>query len=195
MEPPIWRTYRYDLGGELMEQEDRRRGRQQFRYDDEGLLLSRTRRQDTEQFTWDDAGNLCPSGPAARDMRGATVHDDRVKVWQDIRLTYDAFGNVATKKKGSWFEQRFEYDAENRLMAVHSTAHRSNTTTLFSYDAVGRRIGKTVRETQGTEERVAERKPALSGKGCTWCKSSPPAIFAAMYTNRAAIPRWFTSTK
>jgi RHS repeat-associated protein len=69
-------------------------------------------------------------------------------MWQDIRFEYDAWGNVATKRKGARQVQVFTFDAENRLLKVVTKNGRGEIETSFEYDALGRRIGKTEKTTE-----------------------------------------------
>ena len=141
----IWRTYDYDRSGELTGLNDHLRGMQHYSYDEGGWLLSRAQRDGTDHFTWDKAGNLSRRDPAQGYWHDTAVTGNRLKVWQDVRLAYDAFGNIIHKKKGRWREQQFAYDADNRLLCVRGDAPQGGPlTTRFAYDALGRRIGKTV---------------------------------------------------
>ena len=56
----FWRSYRYNLAGELAQKRESLRGVTDFRYDPAGQLLGQRRGSDLspEQFAWDAAGNL-----------------------------------------------------------------------------------------------------------------------------------------
>jgi RHS repeat-associated protein len=134
----LWRSYAYNPAEELFEQRDALRGQTHYQYDSDGRLLSRAARDNTEHFAWDNADNLQAHGSHGR------LDNNRLTVWQDLRYEYDAFGNVRAKKKGRMREQRFIYDADDRLIEVRGNAGSGDCITRFAYDALGRRIGKTV---------------------------------------------------
>ncbi|QGZ40047.1 hypothetical protein GO485_13925 [Pseudoduganella flava] len=138
----LWRSYRYNPLDELAEQTDSVRGTLAFEHDAAGHLLRRTQGGDLaqEQFAWDAAGNLLDN--IGRKSQGL-VDGNRLKVWQDIRYDYDAWGNVIHKRKGSHFSQRFVYDAEDRLLAVTSESPAGTVETRFDYDPLGRRIASS----------------------------------------------------
>lgn len=82
----------------------------------------------------DVTGSLARTGlPAAV---GTTAHDaaNRVTDWNGATVTYDDNGNMLSDGARS-----FTWDARNRLVAISGAASAS-----FAYDAVGRRISKTV---------------------------------------------------
>ena len=138
----LWRSYRYDAAGELAELRDSMRGSVQYRYDQAGQLLQsfRSKDQRTEQFAWDAAGNLIDE--VQRKSRGY-VEGNRLRVWQDLRFEYDAWGNLVTKRRGMNEVQRLVYDAQNRLIMVRTENVRGAVEARFQYDPLGRRTAKT----------------------------------------------------
>jgi RHS repeat-associated protein len=155
----LWRTWRYSAEGEVAEQRDSLRGSVYFQHDEAGHLLKRSRSDATldtgyEAFAWDAAGNLlaaaargAPSGTSG--TSAGRVEGNRLVMWQDLRLSYDPWGNLAVKHKGAHRTQRFVFDAEDRLLAVRTEGHAiGHTETRFAYDALGRRIAKTDREVE-----------------------------------------------
>ena len=153
-----WRSYRYDRMGELATQEDGVRGRIDNRYDPAGHLLRQTRNLDggEERFAWDAAGNLLAGGA---DKSAGLVEGNRLKVWRDIRFDYDPWGNVSHKRKGSRLDQRFTFDADDRLIAVTSEDAHGVTESRFDYDPIGRRIAsrETRRDAAGTSRSASRR--------------------------------------
>ncbi|WP_333997613.1 RHS repeat-associated core domain-containing protein, partial [Burkholderia gladioli] len=93
-----------------------------------------------ESFAWDAAGNLLDD--AQRSSRGY-VEGNRLRMWQNLRFDYDAFGNLATKLRGANQRQEFTYDGQDRLVAVRTQGARGVVETRFAYDPLGRRIAKT----------------------------------------------------
>jgi RHS repeat-associated protein len=143
----LWRSYRYNRAGELARKDDGRRGSTDYRYDPAGQLLGQRVAESLtpEQFAWDAAGNLLDE--IERKSRGY-VQGNRLRMWQDIRFEYDAWGNVTTKRRGARQVQVFTFDAENRLLKVVTKNGRGEIETSFEYDALGRRIGKTEKTTE-----------------------------------------------
>jgi RHS repeat-associated protein len=145
----LWRTWQYSAEGELAEQADNVRGAWQFQHDPAGRLLRRSRpdgRSELERFAWDAAGNLLEGLKLEGQHASAgQVQGNRLRMWQDIRLDYDAWGNLATKRSGSRQAQQFSFDADNRLIQVRTAARGEIVETSFEYDALGRRIGRTER--------------------------------------------------
>jgi RHS repeat-associated protein len=153
----FWRSYRYDRLGELAEQHDNVRGRIEYHYDPAGHLLRQTRavEQTQEQFAWDAAGNLLDN---SLDASQGMVEGNRLKVWRDIRFEYDPWGNVSRKRKGSRLDQRFTFDAEDRLLAVTTADGQGVVETRFDYDPIGRRIATSEWRRDAVGARPLQRK-------------------------------------
>lgn len=90
-----------------------------------------------EHYGYDRAGNLIEGYQPK-----AHVRHNRVTVHQDKRYRYDGFGRMIEKRSGSRLLQRFEYDAEHRLVRVNQQRGTVHERIEFSYDPLGRRIGK-----------------------------------------------------
>ncbi len=151
----LWRGYQYNRAGELASRRDGRRGTTDYRYDPAGQLLGQ-RVADSltpEQFAWDAAGNLLDE--VERRSRGH-VQGNRLRMWQDLRFDYDAWGNVVTKRKGSRQVQAFTFDAENRLLKVVTKNARAEIETRFEYDALGRRIGRSEKTVEAWGTRTSQ---------------------------------------
>ncbi|MFV3406735.1 RHS repeat-associated core domain-containing protein [Pseudomonas sp. NY15463] len=90
-----------------------------------------------ELYGYDRAGNLLegyqPKGHARHNQ--VTVH-------QNNRYRYDGFGRLAEKRSANGLLQRFEYDAEHRLVRVLQQRGSLHERVEFSYDPLGRRISK-----------------------------------------------------
>ena len=93
--------------------------------------------QHSETFNYDAAANLMQTGV----LRGH-VKLNRVQVFEDKRYRYDRLGRLSEKRIGSHTVQRFEYDAEQRLIRVQQTKHGEHLRIHYQYDPLGRRIGK-----------------------------------------------------
>ena len=57
---------------------------------------------------------------------------------------YDEIGRLSEKRIGSHTVQRFEYDAEQRLIRVQQSKHGERLRIHYQYDPLGRRISKQV---------------------------------------------------
>ncbi|WP_137940360.1 RHS repeat-associated core domain-containing protein [Chitinivorax sp. B] len=137
----LWRQYRYNQRGDLLQQHDKLRGQIDYQYNPAGYLISCSQpapfgQSQQQQFRYDAAGNLQGSD--------GYVQDNRLRVYQDLRFDYDAYGNLIEKRKGSHTTLRLVYDADDRLLLAEHTQRDTRTITRFDYDVLGRRIGKQV---------------------------------------------------
>jgi RHS repeat-associated protein len=140
----LTRQYRYDAAGNLQSTQDSLRGQARYAYDRLGRVLSGIKAGQAEHFAFDPAGNLLQQA-------GTAVPDNRVHVFQDLRLEYDEHGNVTRRLKGWHTEQQFSYGPEHQLhqAVVRRSTERNDRsavvsqTTRYRYDALGRRVDKT----------------------------------------------------
>lgn len=151
----LMKEYSYDPVGELRQSRHSLQGAAGHRYDATGRIEESVRMParggaaNQERFAYDPAGNLLDASLAsvpAGEMRGY-VRDNLVRVFEDKRYIYDGHARLVCKKSGRHTEQRFEWDDESRLVAVHTTrrphtpeAHTQ--VTRFEYDALGRRVAR-----------------------------------------------------
>ncbi|RQQ79205.1 hypothetical protein DF134_34875 [Burkholderia stagnalis] len=160
----LWRNYGYDAAGELIETSDSLRGSTQYSYDPAGQLTRRVNTLDRqlEEFAWDAAGNLLDD--VQRRSRGY-VEGNRLRMWQDLRFEYDPFGNLSTKLRGANQSQRFTYDGQDRLIAVHTQDARGVVETRFAYDPLGRRTAKidTTFDVRGVKQRTEAKRFVWDG--------------------------------
>jgi RHS repeat-associated protein len=142
------RGYRYDAAGQLEAVEDARFGATRYEHDLDGRLKA-TLYPDArlQQYLYDEAGNV-PAAPVKRSareiafrlpgqLRGRVV--ERVTQSAGWTLRYDADANLVAKERDG---QRwaYVYDGANRLARVQTP---SGDTVTFTYDPLGRRVGKT----------------------------------------------------
>ncbi|MET1079255.1 MAG: RHS repeat-associated core domain-containing protein [Pseudomonas sp.] len=113
---------------------------QHLQYDASGrILASRDLHLGSrETYAYDAAANLLD--PAA--SGGRVVHN-KLLTYQDKRYRYDAFGRMSEKRTGSRRVQRFAYDAEHRLIEVHTDDGYQQTRVRMRYDPLGRRVEKS----------------------------------------------------
>ncbi|MBD9417585.1 RHS domain-containing protein, partial [Pseudomonas sp. PDM16] len=71
---------------------------------------------------------------------------NRLRVWEEHRYAYDAWGNCIEKKSGPHTERQFQWDAEHQLSRVTVTRRQGHFTHTehwgYDYDPFGRRIAK-----------------------------------------------------
>ncbi|MFM2591265.1 RHS repeat-associated core domain-containing protein [Vibrio sp. TBV020] len=133
------RRYRYGVTGELNTLEDSRTGITHYRYDKLGRILGSQGPNIEETFAFDPAHNLIPINDSGTQ---GLIQDNRLKVFEDKRYQYDAYGNLAEKKIGSHTTLTLNYDAEHQLIQSRKTQHAIEQVTQYFYDPFGRRIAK-----------------------------------------------------
>lgn len=76
---------------------------------------------------------------------------NRLTTWQQLFYRYDAWGNLVSRRHGQ-HEQHYAYDADNRLISARGRGPEGEFTAHYHYDALGRRVRKTVDyRNRGTE--------------------------------------------
>ncbi len=136
----LQRNYRYDKAGELSQIDDLRNGTTHYRYDPLGRITQTQQPGLTETFAFDPAHNLIPANEG---QPTGYIKDNRLKVYQDKRYDYDAFGNLTEKKIGSHTQMQFQYDLEHQMSEAIVTRNGTTQSYQYAYDPFGRRISKT----------------------------------------------------
>ncbi|WP_334040651.1 RHS repeat-associated core domain-containing protein [Burkholderia ambifaria] len=134
------KQWQYDAAGDVIQKRDQRYGTTSYRYDPTGRIEQAAGPGlPSEVFRWDAAANLVSS-----DHPGGYVEYNRLKVFEDKRFEYDAYGRLVRKLSGHGpaKELTLEYDDWNQLKAVVTKDRLGIATTHFEYDAFGRRIRK-----------------------------------------------------
>ncbi len=134
------KQWRYDAAGDVVQKGDQRYGVMSYRYDPTGRIeQAGGPGLPVEVFRWDAAANLVSS-----DHPGGYVEHNRLKMFEDKRFEYDAYGRLSRKLsgRGPTKEQTFEYDDWHQLKTVVTKDRNGLWTTHFEYDAFGRRIRK-----------------------------------------------------
>ncbi|WP_256218031.1 RHS repeat-associated core domain-containing protein [Burkholderia contaminans] len=158
--PLAERRYRYDAAGQLVQIEDNRRGLTDYRYDPVGRLLESIGPAGKERFAFDPASNIIDparveaprteSRPSPVRATESTLPAEVPKVLGNLlkqyageHFAYDARGNLVHRRSPAG-EQRYEWNAFNRMTAatVEEVTRRSES--RYYYDALGRRIAKEV---------------------------------------------------
>ncbi|HJW93075.1 MAG TPA: RHS repeat-associated core domain-containing protein [Thermoanaerobaculia bacterium] len=114
-----WR-YELDANGARI-RETGPEGERRFRYDLAGRLTG----AGSESFEYDAAGNRTAAGVVY-----ASNNLDQYTAIGDDAVTHDTNGNLA-----AWRGAHYDYDPENRLIAVHLA---DGSSVAYSYDALGR---------------------------------------------------------
>nr|WP_241017679.1 RHS repeat-associated core domain-containing protein [Burkholderia sp. Ac-20349] len=134
------KQWQYDAAGDVVQKRDQRYGTTNYSYDPTGRIEQATGPGlPSEVFRWDAAANLVSS-----DHPGGYVEHNRLKMFEDKRFEYDAYGRLVRKLSGHGpaREQTLEYDDWNQLKTVVTKDRLGVSTTHFEYDAFGRRIRK-----------------------------------------------------
>ncbi|WP_161788602.1 RHS repeat-associated core domain-containing protein [Burkholderia paludis] len=157
--PLAERRYRYDAAGQLVQIEDNRRGLTDYRYDPVGRLLESIGAAGKERFGFDPASNIIDPvrvDVPRKESRPSPVRSEStlppevpkvlgnlLKQYAGQHFVYDARGNLVHRRSPAG-EQRYEWNAFNRLTAatVEEVGRRSES--RYFYDALGRRIAKEV---------------------------------------------------
>ncbi|MFG6668792.1 RHS repeat-associated core domain-containing protein, partial [Halomonas sp. HNIBRBA4712] len=140
-------------------------GGQQYQYDALGRMSFRALQGDQAKviaYSYDAAGRLTGSQYGDQAHRYAVdaagnpldgqqpVTDNRVTQHNGARYRYDGAGNMIERQQPDGERLTMGYDGANRLVNLTRTsAYGSTMEAAYRYDALGRRINKTVRQVDG----------------------------------------------
>ena len=128
----VKRSYGYDRTGNLTHSTDQRTGTTRFEYD----ILGRITKAGSELFAFDPAHNILSD-----DLN--TVTDNRLKTYNGTTYYYDNFGNLIHRELADGEVQNYFYDLHDQLVKAEIfKKDGTKETWAYSYDALGRRIGK-----------------------------------------------------
>ena len=128
----VKRSYGYDRTGNLTHSTDQRTGTTQFEYD----RLGRITQAGNEVFAFDPAHNILSD-----DLNAVT--DNRLKTYNGTTYYYDNFGSLIHRELADGEVQNHFYDLHNQLVKAEIfKKDGTKETWAYSYDALGRRIGK-----------------------------------------------------
>ena len=129
----VKRSYGYDRTGNLVHSTDQRTGTTHFEYD----RLGRITKAGSERFAFDPAHNILS------DHNSPTVQDNRLKEYNGSSYYYDGFGNLIHRELADGEVQNYFYDLHDQLVKAEIfKKDGSKETWAYTYDALGRRIGK-----------------------------------------------------
>ena len=129
----VKRGYGYDRTGNLTYSTDQRTGTTHFEYD----RLGRITKAGNEVFAFDPAHNILS------DNNSPTITDNRLKTYNGNSYYYDHFGNLIHRELADGEVQNYFYDLHDQLVKAEIfKKDGTKETWAYSYDALGRRIGK-----------------------------------------------------
>ena len=157
----VKRSYGYDRTDNLTHSTDQRTGTTQFEYD----KLGRITQAGNELFAFDPAHNILdiptekvkpyPTPSPVGEGRGegkttaplsdnrSAITDNRLKTYNGTTYYYDELGNLIHRELADGEVQNYFYDLHNQLVKAEIfKKDGSKETWAYTYDALGRRIGK-----------------------------------------------------
>jgi RHS repeat-associated protein len=142
----IQRDYKYNAAGNLAHIEDLLRGLTHYDYDGNDQL-TQVDSAIREAFDFDPAGNLLKNndGDAQYDQ------GNQLRLHGDRHFRYDTRGNLIQEKRGrnQSLVANYQYNGWNQLTSVEKDGFK----TYYQYDALGRRIGKTVTHLKSKQQK------------------------------------------
>jgi RHS repeat-associated protein len=134
------RRYRHDADGNRVEIQDEQGHAGRFRYDPDGQMAAETLEGQHLEYVLGSAGNR----KAVRAAAGVTEyrHDSAGRLVQagDVVFTYDADGNLASRREGKAIT-RYRFDADGNLTRVDLP---SGKIVAYGYGPFGERIWREV---------------------------------------------------
>ena len=128
----VKRSYGYDRTGNLTHSTDQRTGTTHFEYD----KLGRIAKAGSERFVFDPAHNILSD-----DFNAVT--DNRLKTYNGTTYYYDDLGNLIHRELADGEVQNYFYDLHDQLVKAEIfKKDGTKETWTYTYDALGRRIGK-----------------------------------------------------
>ena len=157
----VKRSYGYDRTGNLTHNTDQRTGTTQFEYD----KLGRITKAGNELFAFDPAHNILdiptekvkpyPAPSPMGEGRGegktaaplsagrSVITDNRLKTYNGTTYYYDELGNLIHRELADGEVQNYFYDLHDQLVKAEIfKKDGTKETWAYTYDALGRRIGK-----------------------------------------------------
>ena len=157
----VKRSYGYDRTGNLTHSTDQRTSTTKFEYD----KLGRITQAGNERFAFDPAHNILdiptekvkpyPTPSPVGEGRGegktaaplsdnrSIIPDNRLKTYNGTTYYYDNFGNLIHRELADGEVQNYFYDLHDQLVKAEIfKKDGTKETWSYTYDALGRRIGK-----------------------------------------------------
>ncbi|GAB3105679.1 RHS repeat protein [Aestuariicella hydrocarbonica] len=145
-DPVIQRDYKYNAAGNLAQIEDLLRGLTHYHYDGNDQL-TQVDGAIKEAFDFDPAGNLLKSN----DGEAQYDQGNQLRLHGDRHFSYDKRGNLIQENRGKQqsLQANYQYNGWNQLTSVEKDGFK----TYYQYDALGRRIGKTVTHMKSKQQK------------------------------------------
>lgn len=145
-DPVIQRDYKYNVAGNLAQIEDLLRGLTHYHYDGNDQL-TQVDGAIKEAFDFDPAGNLLKSN----DGEAQYDQGNQLRLHGDRHFSYDKRGNLIQENRGKQqsLQANYQYNGWNQLTSVEKDGFK----TYYQYDALGRRIGKTVTHMKSKQQK------------------------------------------
>ncbi len=179
----LWRKWFYDPQDNLGAMEDTYRGWVEYLYDSEQRLkrVASSENLDAMLF-YDRADNLLERPQSEIDAEHSPTLElspqgDKLRQFQGWHYQYDAYGNVIARRYRNQSPQTYAYDGDNRLVIAHNQGIKAQ----YHYDALGRRIHKTVENRESGQVkrqethfiwqglRLLQEQDLNTGKHQTYC--------------------------
>ncbi|MBH8581980.1 RHS repeat-associated core domain-containing protein, partial [Bisbaumannia pacifica] len=143
--------YQYDALGRMTFRTQQGQGQAStiaYRYDPAGRLIASQHGDHAHRYPMDAAGNRLEAQPG---NPPAPNSSNQLSQLDGSRYRHDGAGNLIEREAPDGERLTLGYDGANRLVRLtHTSAYGHTREAHYRYDALGRRIGKTVRHANGT---------------------------------------------
>ena len=198
----VKRSYGYDRTGNLTHSTDQRTGTTHFEYD----KLGRITQAGNELFAFDPAHNILdiptekikpypapsPVGEGREEGKTtvplsdgcAAISDNRLKTYNGNSYYYDNFGNLIHRELADGEVQNYFYDLHDQLVKVEIfKKDGTKETWAYTYDALGRRIGKGRLKNEEVSDDLEEETGFVWDGSHLLQEIQPDGRYTYIYTN------------
>ena len=169
----VKRSYGYDRTGNLTHSTDQRMGTTHFEYD----KLGRITQAGNELFAFDPAHNILSD-----DLNAIT--DNRLKTYNGTTYYYDELGNLIHRELADGEVQNYFYDLHDQLVKAEIfKKDGTKETWAYSYDALGRRIGKGRLKNEEVSDDLEEETGFVWDGSHLLQEIQPDGRYTYIYTN------------
>ena len=169
----VKRSYGYDRTGNLTHSTDQRTGTTHFEYD----KLGRITQAGSERFAFDPAHNILSD-----DLNAVT--DNRLKTYNGTTYYYDDLGNLIHREVSDGEVQNYFYDLHDQLVKAEIfKKDGTKETWSYTYDALGRRIGKGRLKNEEVSDDLEEETGFVWDGSHLLQEIQPDGRYTYIYTN------------